>query len=77
MGHAGNMLTTTTDSDYLSSATLPFHYFSKRYKNAQEQIARKEKCNLCMLKQGLPELCVSKRLIFWENMSTNPVASLG
>lgn len=35
-------------------------------KNGQER-----NCNLYMLKQGLPELCVSKRLILRNNMSNN------
>ena len=53
---------------------LPQLYLSTIFQKDRKTHRNKwpgKNCNLYMLKQGLPELCVSKRLILRNNMSNN------
>ena len=48
-----------------------FPLFFKKIEKHTGTNGQETNCNLYMLKQGLPELCVSKRLILRNNMSNN------
>ena len=56
-----------------------FPLFLKKIEKNTGTNGQERNCNLYMHKQGLPELCVSKLLILWNNMSNNLccIAQLG
>ena len=51
------------------NSTFPL-FFNKVEKHTGTN-GQERNCNLCMLKQGPPELCLSKRLYLRENMTNN------